>query len=587
MAGKEDTTPGITGSEEIINCTTCSEAERTTVAIKYCVDCTTYVCQDCLNDHNKFAALRKHQIVEITEANELLGDTDQVQGKRSVECRSHDGHFVDRYCKDHDEVCCSLCVTVKHRSCKDINKIETVAEGIKESQEFCELKSSLEKFIMSANQEKAYRNYYLKDMTEEKEKKLTDIDKYEERLIQRIKVLANTSRENIQEANANHQDAVKADIKELDSVMSEVTKRLNHFNRAGFNGVEAFITIKNCQIFSKEAQKVKTDLSNKWLQTSLLYTFIDDDVLPKEITAFLEVAVETKACPVFHLQVKQSVDITCQTDSNKCSINGICQLPDNTVLITDAYNGKLKRLGDNLEVKDYIDLNDTPECMCVTQSCEVAIVLRERNLVQFVTIDENMTLETSFPITEGKCTSIDSDPTDNKLYVCCMVECKRPIYNTTYGYYSHKYHVIVYNKKGECLSIFNNEEDTSQNIFEPLKILISVDTFDLIDADASIYEFSKTDMKGKPSYKYYVYNRAMYKYLCMLSAEKIMFVNKNGEMFLKIVHGRQDQRLRIEDPLPVQAVLFNKQKSTLIVVGESSQIKEYKMDSKILYLFKE
>jgi hypothetical protein len=32
-----------------------------------------------------------------------------------VECRSHDGHFVDRYCRSHDEVCCLLCVTVKHR----------------------------------------------------------------------------------------------------------------------------------------------------------------------------------------------------------------------------------------------------------------------------------------------------------------------------------------------------------------------------------------------------------------------------------------------------------------------------------------
>ncbi|XP_060586962.1 E3 ubiquitin-protein ligase TRIM33-like, partial [Ruditapes philippinarum] len=114
MAGKEDTTPGITESEEYINCTICSEAERTTVALKYCVDCTTYVCQDCLNDHNKFAALRKHQIVEITEVNELLGDTDQVQGKRSVECGSHYEQYIDGYCKNHDEVCCSVCVAIKH-----------------------------------------------------------------------------------------------------------------------------------------------------------------------------------------------------------------------------------------------------------------------------------------------------------------------------------------------------------------------------------------------------------------------------------------------------------------------------------------
>ncbi|XP_060554789.1 uncharacterized protein LOC132715742 [Ruditapes philippinarum] len=586
---------------ELINCTPCSEAERLNVAIKYCVGCTTYVCQDCLNDHNKFAALRKHQIVEITEVNDLPGDTDQVHGNRSVECGSHYGQFVDRYCKDHEKVCCRICVTIKHRLCKEIIGIETVAEGIKESQEFCDLKSSLEMVRKSAKQEKIYRNQNLKEMMEEKEQILGNIDEHEERLMKRIRVLANTSRENIRKIHAKHQDAVKADIKELDSVMSGLKKSLNHINRHDMNEVETFISKKNYQATLEEVQRVVKDLSNNWLQTSLLYKFIDGDVIPKNITAFGEVVEETTKSSIFHLQVKQSVDITCHTDINNCSINGICQLPDNTVVITDANNGKLKRLRDNLEVKDYIDLNDTPECMCVTKPNEVAIVLRERNLVQFVTIDENMTLETSFPTVEGKCTKIDSDPTENIVYVCCRVECemelpknKTPL--SLNHYTTHKYHIIVYNKKGECLSIYNNEEDVSQHFCKPLKILVSVDTFDLIDADTNIYTFSKTEMKQKPTGTGYGYYGARYdnycgrydnEYLCMLSAENIIYGNKKGYMYLKSLHGRQQYIHNSRDLSPVQTVLFNKKKSTLIVAGQSCQIKEYKMGLKILYLLKE
>ncbi|XP_060586958.1 uncharacterized protein LOC132742541 [Ruditapes philippinarum] len=426
-------------------------------------------------------------------------------------------------------------------------------------------------------------------MTEEKEKILADIDKYEERLIQRIKVLANTSRENFQKAHAKHQDAVKADIKELDTVMSELTKRFNHIKGAAFHEVEAFITMKNCQIFSKEVQKVETDLSKHWLQTSLSYTF-NNEVIPKIITAFGNVVEETKESPVFYLQLKQAVDITCQTDSNKCSINGICQLPDNTVVITDANNSKLKRLRDNLEVKDYIDLNDTPECMCVTKPHEVAIVLRERNLVQFVTIDENMTLESSFPIVEGKCTKIDCDPTENTVYVCCRVECEKPEKKTPLpltNNMTHKYHVIVYSKKGECLSIYNNQEVESRQFCKPLKILISLDTFDLIDADTNIYTFSKTDMKQKPTRTRFYYYDGRCSYLCMMSADKMIFGKKYGEMFLKTLPVTQQKTLKIEDLSPVLAVLFNKKKSTLIVVGESCQIREYRIGLKILYLLKE
>ncbi|XP_060568893.1 uncharacterized protein LOC132727425 [Ruditapes philippinarum] len=552
------------------------------MAIKYCVDCTTYVCQNCLNDHNKFAALRKHQIVKITEVNELPGDTDQVQGKKSVECGSHYGQYVDRYCKDHDEVCCSVCVTIKHRLCKEITGIGTVAEGIKESQEFCNLKSSLEKLRKSATQEKIYRNQNLKDMIEEKKHILGNIDAYELWLIQKIRVLGNSSRKNIIAAHAKQEDAVKADIKELDLVISGLKKSLNHINRDGMNEVETFISKKNYQATLEELQKIVTDLSGNWLQTSLFYKFIDD-VIPQEITAFGEVVEETKESPEFCLQLKQSVSSKCRSDRNKCSINEICQLPDSTVVITDANNSKLKRLRDNLEVKDYIDLNDTPECMCVTKPHEVAmIVLGRKNLVQFVNIDENMTLESSFTIEEGKCTKIDSDPTENLLYFCCEMKTSRLRCN-------HRYCVIVYNKKGQYLSICKNVEFASQKFCEPLKILISLDTFDVIASDTKIYKFSKTSMKQKATNKCFGCNDARYSCLCMLSAGRIIFAETAifGLRSLKLLHETQLKTLQLEEIFPVQALLFDKQNSTLIVAGESCQIKEYRMDSRILYLLKE
>lgn len=80
-----------------------------------------------------------------------------------------------------------------------------------------------------------------------------------------------------------------------------------------------------------------------------------------------------------------------KSDENNCSVNGICQLPDGTILLIDMYNNKLKRLNDRLKVKDFLDLKSHPIGLCSVSSSEVAVRMKET--IQFVSVGQTLSYQ--------------------------------------------------------------------------------------------------------------------------------------------------------------------------------------------------
>lgn len=117
MATGNISTLSVIGSEETFDtcCSPCTEYGRTNEAMAFCVDCGSNFCEACLRDHNKFAALRSHQIVDKSRNGEQ-NVTDGAKTTLSTErCAVHHGNVIDTYCQDHDDVCCETCTAVKHR----------------------------------------------------------------------------------------------------------------------------------------------------------------------------------------------------------------------------------------------------------------------------------------------------------------------------------------------------------------------------------------------------------------------------------------------------------------------------------------
>ncbi|XP_045156393.2 E3 ubiquitin-protein ligase TRIM33-like [Mercenaria mercenaria] len=253
-------------------CSPCSEVWITIEAISFCVECKSYLCEQCYKDHNKFAALRKHHIMDKSEAAKQHGETDQSKGISALECSNHCGQHIDSYCKDHDEVCCSICVITEHRSCRKTEKILKIEKKQRRKQ-FNDIKQSLKTFLEFANHEKMDRNNNLTDLKEEKNQILADIDTFEENITERIRVIAVASRGKVRATHAKHENAVMSDVKKLDTVISALKGSLNKHIKTNKNELQAFVSTKNTQKTLDEARLVVNDLSRKWVQTELCYNF--------------------------------------------------------------------------------------------------------------------------------------------------------------------------------------------------------------------------------------------------------------------------------------------------------------------------
>lgn len=108
-----------TGNEEYFDniCSPCSKGGKHKEASKFCEECGAYLCIQCVNDHCKFPSLQSHQLSDDADISAGNSNKDKLLTEL---CEIHHGRILDKYCKDHDEVCCGACVTGKHRYCKTL-----------------------------------------------------------------------------------------------------------------------------------------------------------------------------------------------------------------------------------------------------------------------------------------------------------------------------------------------------------------------------------------------------------------------------------------------------------------------------------
>ncbi|KAH3787691.1 hypothetical protein DPMN_165818 [Dreissena polymorpha] len=95
----------------------------------FCVECTEYLCSDCIQDHKKNKITRQHVVLQ---KDDLPVDISPfLQLKEMSQCISHRGRKVEFECADHNKLLCSLCLSKDHRDCKIINDLTANEHSIK------------------------------------------------------------------------------------------------------------------------------------------------------------------------------------------------------------------------------------------------------------------------------------------------------------------------------------------------------------------------------------------------------------------------------------------------------------------------
>ncbi|XP_053385629.1 uncharacterized protein LOC123537752 [Mercenaria mercenaria] len=464
MAAGNDFTKSIAeGSEEIFDtcCSPCSESGRTKEADKFCVDCGSYFCAKCLLDHNKFPALRSHQILDKSGQDKQKENYETGVSLPTERCSIHHGKLVDKFCKDHDEVCCAACIAIKHRACVNIDYLTDISKGIKDSAEYKDTKHSLQNILSKMKQEREARNNKLNDLEKQKNKLLEDVDSFKEELIKRIKELAETSKKQIRSKYEGCKNVIQSDLDTLDTVISTTTtseKKLSSKNEA-----QLFVNIKTSKVSIKECEALLSDMSKVRTNEELKFT----------LNQGLKKTLDSLGCVVDAEEDIKEYRATLygkfKVGPQRCEITGICTMDDGTFVIGDWTHSKLKRLNESFTVEDHIQVDGRPYSVCRTGTNEVATFLDGKNKIQFVSLGQRMELKTAFNIDSSE-VGVSYDVLQGSLLICGGNQ------------------VSVYTKSGVLLQAYSKEE-TGDKMFVSAK--------QLAFNTQNLYMFVTDDSDGK------------------------------------------------------------------------------------------
>lgn len=122
-------------------CIPCDTDGNYARAFGYCQDCREHLCKTCFQHHTRPTPLKHHVLLDsrsMPHTQILETATDDSEW-----CTKHKLEQIKYYCKGHELVLCSVCVTLDHRECK-IDFIPEVAYSVFENYKVDGLVSDLE-----------------------------------------------------------------------------------------------------------------------------------------------------------------------------------------------------------------------------------------------------------------------------------------------------------------------------------------------------------------------------------------------------------------------------------------------------------
>ncbi|XP_071082779.1 tripartite motif-containing protein 2-like [Haliotis cracherodii] len=120
----DDFGPGTKAVEEHV-CSVCTKQGKTTPATSWCSVCDVVYCEGCLQLHNVMPGLCDHEVAH-------LSDHTKTKVKHRFMCQVHRDKPTELFCKDCKQAICTICCSIKHRACKDVDTIESMTPLVKE-----------------------------------------------------------------------------------------------------------------------------------------------------------------------------------------------------------------------------------------------------------------------------------------------------------------------------------------------------------------------------------------------------------------------------------------------------------------------
>ncbi|XP_045210802.2 uncharacterized protein LOC123562215 [Mercenaria mercenaria] len=476
------------------------------------------------------------------------------------------------YCQNHDDVGCGTCMAIDHRLCKDIFylpeflQINTCNTATREIQQKLDLVAK----ALTEHQEKFKRER--ERLLQSKTATLKNIKNFRKEINDRLDELEKNTVSDIEDKCKAFINETEESIRILETSKSSVKSARDKLASTGDNKLQNFVNIKKGKNIAGNAAK---SVKASQLQTPFKDIDFTADHRLASLLEEINVFGKLEQMKVMRsenvgtvnickneslLQVKGSTQcsVKVRSDNRVCKIISACTLVDGTIILSNQYNKKLKRLDSSTyTVIDYCHLPGEPWQVCSINKQQAAVSLQAKREVQFISLSSKMALTNKMK-TGFECRGLSY--ADGNLYISdyCLS-------------------VYTYSLSGEKLKQFSKDQ-SGQKLFSDIRSLaVSEDGSNIYVADRNngliildnngtvVGRFNGSQLEGAKGC--YLTGRGSL-LVCGCDSDNVLQFRLNGNLIGEVV--------KFDDIFAsYQAICCNQQMSKMIIGTDRNEIEVY------------
>ncbi|XP_053396826.1 uncharacterized protein LOC128556285 [Mercenaria mercenaria] len=408
-------------SDEIVNfkCSPCVANNRNREVVKYCVECQGYYCQSCADVMHMMPGVKGHTLLDKSNRKYpgLPAGLPEVPTER---CSIHETKIVDMYCGNHDEVCCTTCMALNHRSCADVQSIPDIVDCRLQLTDVDKIYQNMQGMKMKMKEIINTRQTLIEDLKKSKTEAIMEIKDFRKNMGTILEQLEKESIRELEMKFIEEESKLLEEKKKAEAELDGLKQAVNDLKKSEGNKAQKFVSMKMSLKCIAETEDV-----SRLLQTSvdakISFSF-DSTILEflQQLKTFGSVehdsisALRSPRTTVYSVKRIENLNTRVQNDSNKCSVYGSSLTEDGSLLIADCNNKKIKRADIvKMSVTDYCCVPSGPIGVCCTSKIEAAACLDNRT-IQFITLRKNMQIIRQIKVNHD-CFGIACK--DDKLYI--------------------------------------------------------------------------------------------------------------------------------------------------------------------------
>ena len=342
----------------------------------YCSQCQDFLCVSCKSAHQKISATRHHKVVS---GSEMPKKQENKSNEGEVQCPCS-GKGITIYCKDHNEVMCVDCKTLKHRNCTTSTVDEVCGDlgtaDINETKERMNaLKTKLETLRHSRNED-------TENLTVQTAECRDKVEEFKRKLIQKIEELTNTALDDIANCDREQRQTIEQHINTCSTALNRMEIDYKPFEEAVTARIHPRIFIHNLQLKKtlEQIDNILQDIDNEAKTPGISFEF--DETLHVTNVQSLGVVRSTSTIPkesgpvIADMKIKsiEKVNVKFPADQNTPGITGSLFLPNGELILCDySINSSVKVLNADFTQKEQLKLSSQPWDLSLVENDEIVI----------------------------------------------------------------------------------------------------------------------------------------------------------------------------------------------------------------------